>query len=229
MAKTSRGVRASTTIETLLVLFPFLLGVLASIQFLLLALAQQVFSHALYRAARASSVILFEAPERYEDAPLGESEAGTPRYEAILNAAEAILSLLPSPKRPGAIAAALSSPSLIETKTTLAGARDAYIELSFHETPSSHESLLRIKEADTPYLRLSYLYRCRVPLVRTLICRAHQKTGETNASRKSEAAAQKKLNLSGSDSSGTSIAEGNYFHFQAQIPVALNSAGYLKP
>jgi len=181
----SKSERGTVYVEFLVVLMPFLTLFFGLTQLGLIYAAKLMVGHAAARAARAAIVIL---PDDHEDAdydgvPVNQvktSGNGTlvaydapdkGRYEAIRRAAR--LTLAPvSPSIEsyvgGSLAEALGDNSALSYMAGYLGWTDFAVKLSFPDGEGGSRTSFDANEPIT--VRISFLYKCSVPLARRLMC-----------------------------------------------------------
>jgi Flp pilus assembly protein TadG len=171
-------------VEFLVVIGPFLVLVLGLTQLGLLYGADLLVAHAAGKAARAAIVIL---PDDHEDAdyggePLNQVSAGQGlsgymmapaggRLAAIRDAARLTLSPIgPSldSVNPGSVAGALIQPSGVSLLSGLVGWTSLAVAVCFPDGEGGFATTFEPRGPVT--VRVTYLFRCAVPLGRDLLC-----------------------------------------------------------
>jgi Flp pilus assembly protein TadG len=170
-------------VEFLVVIGPFLVLVLGLTQLGLLFGADLLVAHAAGKAARAAIVIL---PDDHEDAdwvePVNQVSSGQGltgyllapsggRLSAIRDAARLTLSPIgPSLDsiNPDSVAGALIQPSGISLLSGLVGWTSLAVAVSFPDGEGGYRTTFDPRGPVT--VRVTYLFRCAVPLGRDLLC-----------------------------------------------------------
>jgi hypothetical protein len=164
--KLPRWQRGSVAIELIIIIFPFLTLILGIIQLCLLQLAKVSVMRAADAAVRAAVVVLDDDPRRYGGAARG-SATGARRADIEQAAAIAMVSVdPPTPRLPGSVASALSSPPVATPLPLLLSpgplTRGA-LQVSFPGGPRYGNNALVT-------VRVDYRFVCRVPFARRAVC-----------------------------------------------------------
>jgi Flp pilus assembly protein TadG len=179
-----RGVAGAAYVEFLVVIGPFLLLVLGLTQLGLLFGADLLVAHAAGKAARAAIVIL---PDDHEDAdyggdPVNQVSSGQGltgymmapskgRLSAIRDAARLTLSPIGpslSSLDPDSVAGALIQPSGVSLLSGLIGWTALAVAVTFPDGEGGFRTTFDPRGPVT--VRVTYLFRCAVPLGRDLLC-----------------------------------------------------------
>lgn len=142
--------RGSTYVEFLVVVVPFFLFVLCVLQTALLEFADLVVARSADAAARSAVVVLDDDPARYQGEPRNTVSPGGAREDAIRRGAANAL-------------AAMSTANDAE--------RSSLLEVTFPSEPGSDQLRRAFDPAELVTVRVSYRFRCGVPLARRIMCR----------------------------------------------------------
>jgi Flp pilus assembly protein TadG len=150
MTSLSADRRGSTYVEFLVVVIPFVLFVLCVFQTALLEFADLVVERSANAAARSAAVVLDDDPAQYGGEQRNAVTAGGQREQAIRQGAANTLAALHQ-----------GDPQ----------ADSEQLELTFLSQPGADQAAANFEPAGLVTVRVTYRFRCIVPLARVLMCR----------------------------------------------------------
>jgi hypothetical protein len=195
--------RGVVMLEFLLAFVPIFVLFLGLLQLALLEVADLVVRHAAVAGARSASVVLYDDPQYYAGAAVGDASEASPRLAVVRGAVQvrmaAIAPAWPAleaavdPARRPSVADALGPADAARLGFALFAYLPATLAIAFPREPGSDELLDDLGASDALTVRVTQLVPCAVPVAGALLCRRFDWDGSQLRARSGGAGAQRAL------------------------------------